>query len=174
MWVSWCVPFSRAYKILNGFSSLQRMHTLSIEVYTYDVQPTCIVSSSSSPFAHIVLWVFLWSLFCSASLPLSISISLCILMAFHFHWFALFSPTLVFWHIHSKTDDYMQPKNGAGGLNGDIFLKFAQNKHFMVIFIGILTLDSPFAYTHNTHTYSVLICSCSFQQISNVWAVRSL
>lgn len=75
----------------------------------------------------------------------------------------------------SKTDDYMQPKNGAGGLNGDIFLKFAQNKHFMVIFIGILSHWTPFActqYTHSVFRFAPAPFNTEQQCVRAVWAAQ--
>lgn len=119
------------------------------------------------PQHHLTAWMYCAmgfyaiALFHSAALLASLSL---FSFGFAFWWHSIFtgspfSRPLSLFDILSKLNDFMQPKNGAGGLNGDIFQIFAQNKHFMVIFIGILTLDS--VCMHNIHTNRVLICSCS-------------
>lgn len=73
------VPFSRAYKILNGFSSLQRMHTLYRSLHTYD-KLTCVsvykIKQHHLPIYNVYFAMGFYMMLITLLLCLTISLSL--------------------------------------------------------------------------------------------------
>lgn len=94
-----------------------------------DDKPTCMVSSSSpsaaASFAYILLWVFI--AIARLLLPHCLSIRP---DDIPFLLYSPFSRPLLFFDTLYTADDYMQPKNGAGGLNGDITSRIRSQQTF--------------------------------------------